>query len=395
VKIDRELIYYNIFAFLISFSLERALSFFFLTEHGYSIGEISTIQIILAVSSLLTGLPAGIVSDNIGRAPTLALGAILKLFALLGQFVYVENFYAICLVTIGQGISLSLIGSTLNAAVFEALQSRDRSSEFGSRSAILALFISTAIALAMILAGLVKNKTGWSGIYFASASTAGLAVIPLIYAFKVRPKRLMGAIDHQNKIRITCQSIDIATVRRAVPFSLIHMGVVPLFVYGSAILHETGLSEGISSFSIGAIELFGALLTASTYLYIKIIPTKWIFLLMMLTGTAPLLNWYEGPIVAVISIFIANTAGLFLETAGEQIFNNEILENSGRASTLAAISTMDIIFIAGGSKIFAYTAAMFGKQNGVACLAIFPLIGALIQIKTISNVKKSRSHLVS
>jgi len=174
----------------VAFGIFRLLFNFYVLSLGYDEALLGRLMTVSSAVSLLCALPAGYVSDRLGRKPSLLVAGLLSLAALVGMVVWrVSNgFY---LMNVVMGLAHSLSGVTMGPFLVENSGETERTYlfSFSSGSQMMASFVGNWLG---------GNLPAWLGSAVgaeATSSTAyglALGVVAAASALGLLPLSLLG-----------------------------------------------------------------------------------------------------------------------------------------------------------------------------------------------------------
>jgi MFS family permease len=366
----------GLFYFFATFAVERGSFTFFLNEHGYSATQVGMLQILFSSSLFLLEIPTGFFADRYGRVLSLVIGSLFKAGSLLSQFFFVDHGSAMALCFILNAAGFSFISGSFSAVLFRRMQEEGNEAEFGRVMSIVQFGGSLALGMAMVAAGPVLKMNGWLGVYGISAICSLLAaipVLPLIWREKQAKNErtevpIFYSFWHELK----------HIFPKALPFAMVHAAMTPYFVYGSVLLNRLGLAQGDASAAVGMVEIVGAVFVVLVIGRLGEIKMQRIPVLIFLFASVMIFNVQYSLYQAILAFAFSNFIVLLFEVVASQYLNSEIRQEQVRASTLSAISFIDMIFISSGFAIYGVLSELYSPQVALSCLALFPMMAALL-----------------
>ncbi len=378
-----------LFYFLATFAVERGIFIFFLNEHGYSATQVGMLQILFSTSLFLLEIPTGLFADRYGRLLSLLIGSACKAASLLGQFFLVDSGIALAFFFILNAAGFSFISGSFSAILYRRLQQEGHEEDFGRVMSVIQFSGSLALGMAMILAGSILETQGWFGVYAVSAVLslcATLPILPLLWSEKPSVQQS----DEKPMLHLFWQELK-HIFPKALPFAMVHAAMTPYFVYGSVLLNHLGLSKGDASAAVGLLEIVGAIFVVLVIARLGQMKMQRIPLLMFLFAIVMFFNLQYGLYQAILAFAVSNCIVLLFEVVASQYLNGEIREEKVRASTLSAISFIDMLFISLGFASYGVLSEEFSPQIALSCLALFPLLATLFFVL---RTNKQRANAV-
>ncbi|WP_407314761.1 MFS transporter [Pseudomonas sp. nanlin1] len=365
-----------IYNFFVMFSVERGVFVFYLQEYGYGMSEISWLQVVFSMSLFLFELPSGTVADVYGRAAALVLGGCLMSISLIGQYAAIGNIYAMGAFFILQAIAFSLISGSLSALLYGFLQAEGNVVLFARVYAVIQFAGSLSLGLAMIIAGALVRWGGWPAVYTVACVSPVIGVLFILFILK---KEKMARHAKRPTINV---GIFFSEVKRiapfAFPFAMMHAAMTPYFLYASAQFQSMGIDLASASTAVGFAEILCA---AGVAILIRKVPAGsqgcWAFL-MLIFAVFMFFQFLYGPLMAIAAFVLCNALVLWLALASHQFINACIEANHLRATTLSAVSFLEMLLISIGFTVYGYVADHYSRQLSLQVLAFFPLGGAIM-----------------
>ncbi len=303
--------------------------------------------------------------------------------SLAGQYAVVGNIYALGSFFILHAVAFSLISGSLSALLYQFLEAEGKAAMFGKLYAVTQFAGSLSLGLAMVAAGALMGWGGWPAVYMFASVSPLIGTLFLLSLFSKEKKlytsktpEIHGGAFFKELKRITPY---------AFPFAMMHAAMTPYFLYASTQFHAMGIDLANASATVGFTEIVCA---GGVALLIRKVPNdsqRWWAFLMFLFAMFMFLQFFYGPFTAIAVFFICNALVLWLALASNQFVNGIIEEGRLRATTLSAVSFLDMLLISVGFIVYGYISDRYSIKVGLQVLGLFPFVGGvvlMVQMKT-------------
>lgn len=152
---------------------------------GVSIAHILLIYVIFNAVSAAVAMPAGIISDRVGRRPVLVAGLLIFAATYLGFAVAKTSIAAWVLFAV-YGLYGGLTSGVLKAFAVDLAPAESRGTVIGAYYSVEGL----ALLPASVIAGVLWDRIGASAPFYFGAALAALAVIILVVVFPARTRTI-------------------------------------------------------------------------------------------------------------------------------------------------------------------------------------------------------------
>lgn len=307
-------------------------------EIGAGKAVIGLIAAASTVTGILTSLPAGVLSDRLGRRPVMIGSGVVFFTAPLCYFL-VRAPWQLALVRVYHGLATAVFGPVAMAFVADLAPTR-RGERLGYYSS------STLIgrALAPVVGGAILAATIWQGVYVACAAAGALAlagVFLLPDTLSLPSTRDEPRAEHAPLRRILAdRNILVTSVAEAAQF--LAFGALETF------LPLYALSVGVSKAAVGL--LFGVQVGVRTLArpLMGVLSDRYgrkgpIVAGLLVTAAATVLFAQVRSWLLLLSLSVVFGIGLSVASAATSAFVADLAPTAGRGAALGFMSTiMDV-----------------------------------------------------
>lgn len=385
--IHKKLIPVVIYSFLTSFLLLTPLWVLYLVSLGYSIYDITLLDIIFFIAIVLFSYPCGRLCDLIGRKISLLLsslitGAGIILFATFTSFVGL----AISYIVWGLGIALNL--SALESIVYDL--SIMHNQKYLKLYGLINFVGALSLAVSSALGGLFEQFVGFKFVIILSGIIVFVSAIFTINMEEPIKKIVRKREKLKMRVFLKDRNIQGFFILRIILFLDINM----LLIFKQPYLYNIGFS----TFFIGIFYMFDTLargiasMYSSKFAAIIKVGKQTIFIssiLMFFTILLPGIFHFD----LIILFFIGNSIifGFYSTILSDE--TNKILPTEIRGTVLSMIALLGSLITAIAEPIFGYIATIYNISIALISLSIVFLIFAMIGLQRLDNQKSQRAKL--
>ncbi|MCD1296080.1 MFS transporter [Methanocella sp. CWC-04] len=183
-KITRNIKLNYLYSMLMNMMLDRGIWVLFLSFRGMSLIEIGLIESVFQLSSLLFGIPAGAISDILGRKVSLILSAVMKILSFI-IILLSYDFIGFAASFALSAMSLILYNNASESITYDTCKITKKEIDYKKvYGTILALsFVATAAGIAM--GGFIAS-TSFEYVYYASIVILVLALASAFFFIETR-----------------------------------------------------------------------------------------------------------------------------------------------------------------------------------------------------------------
>ncbi|QEH61238.1 MFS transporter [Spiroplasma chinense] len=337
------------YTFFVTLMFENSLWMIYLTNLGYSLSQIATLQITFSVALLFSEYLSGILADKFGRKKMLIIANIgIFTYALLMIFAF--KIILLFIAFLIYAFSLALASGTSEALLYDNLD-KENKKKYIKLSSIIHVVSICSMFLADSLGGQLVWLLNWKWIFIFTCSSH---VITLLVLFAIKDKHTKYL--EKNEIKIFKElKLEFKHKKELYYFisifALLQSSVSIMFIYGQVIFEN--LSQ--TPLSISLIYAFTSAFGGGVLLFLSFIKKlNWykltsIFILVSLV----LISFFTTKnIYFFVVIFVTLNTTLILFYVHLMNKVNELILSSIRASFISIMSGVSSMLMIGFQILF-------------------------------------------
>jgi MFS family permease len=376
---------------LMSLRLDWAIWMLFLGQRDMGLFEIGLIQSISQFASMISGTPAGAISDILGRKAS----AVLSIMARAAGFIIILAAHSIVLFALGFALvaaSQVLFCMTYESIAYDSLKIGGHEHDYKKILGNLFVVIFVASSIGVAASGFVAERL-FDGVYIVSLAIALMAIVPVL-SFKETTRILNDKKETTDLKRHFSSAIDLVRTNPSVLYMLA-LGVI-IYVVDNTIysflqkyftdmavpLYLLGIIFSIDQFCVAAGAKLSTLLDRfNVKNVVMVIP------IMMLISYA-LLAMINNVVSAGFLFLVAIVVSMFYPIQSE-IINSRITAES-RATVLSFKSQLSSLGIMVLFPVVGLLAERTSLSSALLCLVLSALPIMLLLITKLRKMDLSK-----
>ncbi len=358
----RTLILLSAYQFLLEFITIYAIEKLFFLDSGLSIFQVSILNAVWGLSTLLFEIPTGVLADYWDRKKMLTSSGILLGFGYLLWLIF-PSFWGFLLGLILRGLSLSFSSGTLQAYLYDHLSQNGEAEQFEKRWGRLKAMYFVGTGLGWIVGGILSEYSTQLLIVLSSLTGFLAALVSLL--LPQLPKTLKVEEHPFAFLKIGLKfSLQNRFLLSSLLFSLIVWSSwFVLDEYWNVYLQWYGLSNAHFGLFVGSASLMGAVVGSFAHRLRKRVEPSigvgvtFLGLTLLLSGFFPSPLWF-------FPLFFLESVMATLLVLQESVVQHHAPES--HRATLASIQSLVKEFGIVSGFVFAYVWQSFGIQMGFA-----------------------------
>jgi len=307
-----------------------------------SLTQVAIIDIVILMSALVLELPTGALADLIGRKKSISISFLISALAYF-LFAYANSFYWFLIAGLGFGLGDALLSGSLEALVFDTLKQNRKEHTFSEVNNKNSLIFNYSIFVAIILGGLIFEKSYHLPSVLTGVSMAIAGIISLKF---IEPDIDSEKFTLKNYLLQTKMGFkELFKNKQARDISLFYILVGAfswpiVLTFKNFALVDLGLSERNIGFILGFVSLF-AVQVLHIFIRKKVFEKMRIVFLspaILLSIFLPLSFLYKIPNIVVMVFFVALVSSMRWNVLGR--LSNQCYSSKNRATAISSLSMM-------------------------------------------------------
>lgn len=353
-KYSRNIVLFYLMRFFASMVLVSPIFIIFLQENGLSMTQIMVMQSYYMIIILIMSVPAGAISDKIGRTKATILSEITFTG---GWFIYYAgtSLWHFYLAETIMAISSSLWSASFSSFLYDSLKEIRKSRDFKKVYGRVYLMMSITAAIGSILGGFVAKYDIRLAFLITGFTTFGALIVSI---FLKEPKRKVE--KKKGLFKLIWHSVIFSWKTRKVRYLMIISSLITgvgfsFYMFNQPYLKELGLSLpmfGLVYFGMNILGGFGAAIAHKLEKFLGM--KKTLIVIALVPGLIfVVMAFIRNPWAAILPLFATLFFGLELNVI-EDYLNKEI--SSEKRATVLSINYM---------------------MNSMVCAIIAPIVGII------------------
>lgn len=307
-----------------------------------SLTQVAIIDIVILMSALVLELPTGALADLIGRKKSISISFLISALAYF-LFAYANSFYWFLIAGLGFGLGDALLSGSLEALVFDTLKQNRKEHTFSEVNNRNSLIFNYSIFVAIILGGLIFEKSYHLPSVLTGVSMAIAGIISLKF---IEPDIDSEKFTLKNYLLQTKMGFkELFKNKQARDISLFYILVGAfswpiVLTFKNFALVDLGVSERNIGFILGFVSLF-AVQVLHIFIRKKVFEKMRIVFLspaILLSIFLPLSFLYKIPNIVVMVFFVALVSSMRWNVLGR--LSNQCYSSKNRATAISSLSMM-------------------------------------------------------
>lgn len=307
-----------------------------------SLTQVAIIDIVILMSALVLELPTGALADLIGRKKSISISFLISALAYF-LFAYADSFYWFLIAGLGFGLGDALLSGSLEALVFDTLKQNRKEHTFSEVNNKNSLIFNYSIFVAIILGGLIFEKSYHLPSVLTGVSMAIAGIISLKF---IEPDIDSEKFTLKNYLLQTKMGFkELFKNKQARDISLFYILVGAfswpiVLTFKNFALVDLGVSERNIGFILGFVSLF-AVQVLHIFIRKKVFEKMRVVFLspaILLSIFLPLSFLYQIPNIVVMVFFVALVSSMRWNVLGR--LSNQCYSSKNRATAISSLSMM-------------------------------------------------------
>ncbi len=389
----------NFSGFFGNLFFERGIWILYLLSLDFSMVEIGVIQSALNLTMLILEVPAGYLSDRIGRRKTMLIGhSFLILY--LAVFLGFSTFPFLILGHIFYGAGLALISGSDEALLYDSLKSDGKKELYGKAigfyNAILIISIGIATGIGGFLQGYSWNYVFIGGII---AQCVALFSVFLLEEIDIRQSdtnyvtdQEVGELGNEEKPGLVKEMMLFLHFNNRIKFLIVSLAVffaiASVFImFSQELFYEKGVSVYAISLLYASVSIVQAIVSLFSHqLAEKLSQGRVLLYSFILIGIAYLMVASDGVVFLIVAFAIIAVVYEIIYPISSKVINDEI-PSKMRATILSMISlfTSYVMFVA--FPLIGYLSDQFDSSTILAVAGLLSIIVSILGANTFFRLK--------